>query len=102
MLLGVGCLIGLLAASCYQWPDGSAIDWGAIADGTYTLIGTSSTFNTITNFGAENALSIGAGRTAYFENGSLQLVVVPEPSALALAGFGAALAGYAARRRRAG
>jgi autotransporter-associated beta strand protein len=82
--------------------DGSAIDWGAIADGTYTLIGTSSTFNTIANFGAENAFSIGAGRTAYFENGSLQLVVVPEPSALALAGFGVALAGYAARRRRAG
>lgn len=80
--------------------DGSAIDWGSIAEGTYTLVDTTSTFDTIQNFGAANALAIGGGRSAYFQNGSLELVVVPEPSAVALAGLGVALAGYAARKRR--
>jgi len=80
--------------------DGSAINWVSVADGTYTLIGTtSSTFNTITNFGPSAAADIGAGRTAYFQNGSLQLVIVPEPSTFALLGSLAAAGGLLARRR---
>jgi autotransporter-associated beta strand protein len=80
--------------------NGSAFNWGSVSEGTYTLINTTSTFNNIQNFGAANAASIGSGRSAYFQNGSLQLVVVPEPSAIALAGLGVALAGYAAWKRR--
>jgi autotransporter-associated beta strand protein len=86
--------------------DGSAINWGSVNEGTYTLIGTTaSTFNNIQNFGVGAAADIGGGRTAYFQNGSLQLVIVPEPGAFVLAGFGVAalwaLGRRSAARRRA-
>lgn len=82
--------------------DNSTINWGAIADGTYTLIGTTeSTFSNITNFGPGNAYNLGGGRSAYFQNGSLELVVVPEPSSLVLFGGVAACGGLLLRRRRA-
>ena len=68
-------------------PDGSMIDWGLIETGTYTLLSTTSMFDQITNFGPTKARPIDAGRSAYFQNGSLQLVIVPEPTALALAGL---------------
>lgn len=70
--------------------DGSAIDWTQIADGNYFLLtGTTTDFSGIQNFGIANAESIGGGRQAYFENGSLQLVVIPEPGTLMLMGLGA-------------
>jgi len=86
--------------------DGTAITWGSVADNTYSLIGlTSSTFNTITNFGPGFAADIGPGRTAYFtnttESGGLSLVVVPEPSTFALLGGVAAVGVFMMRRRRA-
>jgi autotransporter-associated beta strand protein len=66
--------------------DGSAINWASVTDSSYSLIGlTSSTFNSIANFGPGAAADIGTGRTAYFtnasESGGLNLIVVPEPSA---------------------
>ena len=60
---------------------------------------------TISNFGAgDPATGLAGGKSAYFQQGNspstLQLVVVPEPTALALAAAGAALSGLVAWRRR--
>jgi len=65
--------------------NGTAVDWTLVNIGTYTLIGsTMSTFNNIMNFGQTNAADLGGGKSAYFENGSLNLVVIPEPSPVLL------------------
>ena len=82
--------------------NGGAINWGSIADGTYTLMTTSFTFNdtNISNFGEANAFAIGGGRSAYFENGSLALVVVPEPSTWALLAVSLSTLAIFRRRRR--
>jgi autotransporter-associated beta strand protein len=58
-----------------------AIDWSSVGLGTYKLIETSFSFNSgnIQNFGLGNAFSSG-GKQMYFQNGSLDLVVIPEPS----------------------
>lgn len=80
--------------------NGGAIDWSLVANDTYTLMNTSFVFNNtnISNFGVANAFNIGGGRTAYFTNGSLALVVIPEPSSAALL-MGGFLALAALRRR---
>jgi fibronectin-binding autotransporter adhesin len=78
---------------------GTAVDWANVAQGTYTLMNTSFSFNTgnISNFGTANqATGLAGGKSAYFQQGSpassLQLVVVPEPGMLALAGLGMGMA----------
>jgi len=68
--------------------------------GTYTLIsGTVDTTN-LDNLGSGNAFNLGAGVSAYFQAGSLQVVVVPEPDVLALAAVGLAGVACAVIRRR--
>ncbi len=80
---------------------GGAIDWSTIGIGSYTLIGsTTSDFSGITNFGSANAADVGGGKSAYFENGSLQLIVIPEPSTLALFGLAGVAVVMGLRRRR--
>ena len=94
-------------ASLRNSTDG-AIDWSTIAQGTYTLMNTSFVFNSgnISNFGSGAPADLGGGKSAYFQQGSgpssLQLVVVPEPTALALMAVGSALSGLVAWRRRRG
>ena len=68
--------------------DGSAVNWAGVADGTYTLINSSSSFENISNWEfANRATGLGGGKEAYFQAGSLQLVVIPEPATWALLAF---------------
>ncbi|MEX2607303.1 MAG: PEP-CTERM sorting domain-containing protein [Kiritimatiellia bacterium] len=67
---------------------------------TYNLIVGTGTidFTNISDVGVGNAVGIGGGKSAYFQEGSLQLVVIPEPSTLILLGI--SLACLAVFRRR--
>jgi len=60
--------------------------------GTYILIsGIGSTtfdFKNISNFGSGNPFDLGGGKSAYFKEGSLQVVVVPEPGTWVLVTIG--------------
>ncbi|MCF7838073.1 MAG: PEP-CTERM sorting domain-containing protein, partial [Candidatus Marinimicrobia bacterium] len=77
--------------------DASALDVGE----TYTLIegtgGATFDYGTVA-FGVANAEDIGDGKRAFFQQGSLQLVVIPEPGVLGLLLMAAGL--LAVRRRR--
>lgn len=68
--------------------NGVAVDWSTIGDNTYTLISGDLSETNLSNFGLANAYDIGGGRSAYFTEGSLQLVVIPEPHAALLGGLG--------------
>lgn len=73
--------------------------------GTYPLLSGSVNTTGLANLGVENAASLGAGKWAYFQAGSLDVVVsaVPEPAALGLGGAGLlALATVSRRLRRCG
>jgi len=69
---------------------------------TYPIIGGTATVSTngLANIGAENAFDLGGGKSAYFEIGSLSVVVVPEPSTYALLVLSAAGLGAHMIRRR--
>ncbi len=73
--------------------NGTAVVWGSVAEGAYTLLsaGSGSNFSNIQNFGLANSVDLGSGRSAYFSSASnnvLTLVVVPEPGTYALATLG--------------
>ncbi|MEX1047885.1 MAG: autotransporter-associated beta strand repeat-containing protein [Akkermansiaceae bacterium] len=67
---------------------GSVIDWSTIDGGIYTLVSGTLDSTNLDNFGLANAYNLGGGRQAYFQNGSLQLVVIPEPRVALLGGLG--------------
>jgi hypothetical protein len=68
-------------------------------DGTYTLMSGLVNFANVSNVGAGNAYSLGGNKSAYLQQGSLQLVVVPEPSVF-IVGIAGLWAAVAAIRRR--
>ncbi len=78
------------------------LDGNLVSAGTYTLLGGDATFDLTNalNVGAVNAVDIGGGKTAYLQQGSLQVVVVPEPAGVAVWGLGLVVVGVAARRWR--
>ncbi len=79
------------------------IDWGTLdLNTTYTALSTNQVFSDsdIENFGFANRTSVGGGREAYFTNGSLAFVVVPEPATMAMVGAGVAILGFCLARRR--
>jgi len=83
------------------------VNWGSLnLDSPYTLIDGAQNFASasLNNFGEENKVDVGGGRQAYFQaigvgGTALQLVVVPEPAGIALAGLGVAAAAWGFRRR---
>ena len=74
------------------------LDGATVSDGTYTLISGTVDFTGLDNVGFGNRLNIGSGKEAYFQQGSLQVVVVPEPTPFALA-IGGIVAVAVMRRR---
>lgn len=71
--------------------DIAGIDLGTASNGTYNVLAGSFTIDgasVISNLGEGNAADLGGGRSAYFEAGSLNLVVVPEPGVALLGGLG--------------
>lgn len=78
----------------------TGVDWASLTKNTpHMLISTSQVFTSadIANFGLENAADLGGGLFAYFENGSLAVVVIPEPAVTLLGCFG--ILGLLRRRR---
>jgi len=57
--------------------------------GTYTLISGTVDFANIANTNLASAFDLGGGKSAYFQQGSLDLVVVPEPATIGMLGLGA-------------
>ncbi|WP_193211339.1 beta strand repeat-containing protein [Luteolibacter marinus] len=90
---------GTVTFGDFGFGDIVGFDVNSAANGTYTLIDGDFTLDSsnIANFGEGNALDLGGGRFAYFGEGSLTAIVVPEPSIALLGGFG--LLGLLRRRR---
>ena len=71
--------------------DLAGLTWSGVNNGTYTLIdGTlgAGVFDSLAHNSLDTAYDIGGGRSAYFQQGSLQLVVIPESSTSLLGGLG--------------
>ena len=80
--------LGNLSVDRLVQSDGSAIDWTLIGNDIFTLIAGEGTIDFGNVVHTEtNRFDLGDGREAYFKEGSLQLVVIPEPSTLALLGI---------------
>lgn len=95
-ILSVAGLVSFDAA--FGFDDLVGFDVNTAEVGSYTLIsGSNFDFTNVDNFGLANALDLGGGKSAYFESGSLQVMIIPEPAAALLGGIG--MLGLLRRRR---
>jgi len=86
---GTLTVAGPVSFDGFGFDDLVGFDVFTAADGTYTFIsGSNFDFTNVENFGLANALNLGGGRYAFFQSGSLQAVVIPEPGAALLGGVG--------------
>lgn len=86
---GTLTIAGPVSFDGFGFDDLVGFDVFTAADGTYTFLsGSNFDFTNVENFGLANALNLGGGRFAYFQSGSLQAVVIPEPGAALLGGIG--------------
>ncbi|MBN8459036.1 MAG: autotransporter-associated beta strand repeat-containing protein [Verrucomicrobia bacterium] len=67
----------------------SGIDWNTIDAGEYTLLAGTLNPANLGNFGIGQKVTVAPAKEAYFENGSLKLVVIPETSTILLGSLGA-------------
>ncbi len=76
--LGIASLLGLDSST---------------SNGTYTLINGSAVFDfaDVANLGFDQAAALGGGKSAYFQEGSLNVIVVPEPGTAGLLAGGLAI-----------
>ncbi len=74
----------------------------SVASGTYALINGSAAFDftNVSNIGSGSAFDLGSGKSAYFQTGGLNVVVVPEPKTWVMIGIGSAFMLWNVRRRR--
>jgi len=73
----------------FGFDDLIGFDVETVAEDTYTLLdGTNVDLTNVANVGIENAYLRGDGKLAYFQSGSMQVVVVPEPGVALLGGLG--------------
>ena len=74
----------------FDFDDVIGFNVSTAAFGLHTLVFGDFTLDTtnLAHFGAENALDLGAGRSAYFTQGSLAVAIVPEPGAALLGSIG--------------
>jgi autotransporter-associated beta strand protein len=96
LTVGVG---GTITFGSFGFTNITGWDFANATEGTYTLLAGTADLTNVSNVGAMNAFSFGNGKSGYFENGSLQVVVIPEPSSIALLSLGGLA--LALRRRRA-
>jgi fibronectin-binding autotransporter adhesin len=82
-------ITGAVTFDGFDFTDIVGWNYASAANGIYTLLaGSGINLTNVAHVGSGNALDLGDGRSAYFQSGSLQVVVIPEPRAALIGGLG--------------